>query len=71
MPLLDIEKRKKSFEQVELTLSPEAARAEALRKIAQLRAAEKIKSTILLVFLPVFRVTSLVTYNQYETSDAP
>jgi hypothetical protein len=37
----------------------------------QLRAAEKIKSTILLVFLPVFRVTSLVTYNQYETSDAP
>ena len=31
VPLLDIEKRKKSFEQVELTLLPETARAEGLR----------------------------------------
>jgi len=31
MPLLDIGKRKKTFEQVELTLTPEAARVEALR----------------------------------------
>jgi NADPH-dependent glutamate synthase beta subunit-like oxidoreductase len=31
LPLLDIEKRKKTFEQVELTLTPQAARAEALR----------------------------------------
>ena len=31
VPLLDMEKRKRSFEQVELTLLPEAARAEALR----------------------------------------
>ena len=31
LPLLDIEKRKKTFEQVELTFTPEAARAEALR----------------------------------------
>jgi len=31
VPLLDIEKRKKGFEQVELTLLPETARAEAIR----------------------------------------
>ena len=31
LPLLDIEKRKKTFEQVELTLAPQAARTEALR----------------------------------------
>ena len=31
VPLLDMEKRKRSFEQVELTLLPEAARAEAIR----------------------------------------
>ena len=36
-----------------------------------LRASEKIKSTILLVFLPVFGVASTATYNQYETIDAP
>jgi ferredoxin len=31
VPLLDMEKRKRSFEQVELMLLPEAARAEAIR----------------------------------------
>ena len=37
----------------------------------KVRASETIKSTILLVFLPVFCVSSLVTYNQYETSNTP
>ena len=40
-------------------------------EIRGLRALEKIKSTILLVFLPVFSVASMATYNQYETIDAP
>ncbi|MBC2710720.1 MAG: Lrp/AsnC ligand binding domain-containing protein [Desulfosarcina sp.] len=36
-----------------------------------LRTSEIIKSTILLVFLPVFCVASMATYNKYETIDAP